>query len=139
MQLLIKGRDNNELGLVETDNNQVKLFGDHNESLADFVIQSQKTGITRVRDVYDSELGSFTMVVEPVERTDPSYALAFKEFLERSGYDVVEKHPEVEEEIRKFLAEFPVDNPDKLDILQRLPEMSYLEQTAILEGLKNLD
>ncbi|MBI2057822.1 MAG: hypothetical protein HYT63_02470 [Candidatus Yanofskybacteria bacterium] len=62
-----------------------------------------------------------------------------KSFLEREGYLVSERYPETEEEIKKLLAGFPDDDPNKMDILKHLPEMSRLEQTMFLAGLKKIE
>lgn len=96
-------------------------------------------GVTRFIDVPNEGNHSLTIIDQKVLSTDPNFPLALKEYLERSGYEVIEKHPEVEKEIAKLLAEFPNDNSDKKDVLKRLPEMSYLEQTTILEGLRALN
>lgn len=77
------------------------------------------------------------MIELPIKKDDLNFPLVLKEWLGRQGYQVTELHPEVEEEIKKILHDFPDDSEDKIDILKRLPEMSYLEMSAILEELKS--
>lgn len=84
------------------------------------------------------ENGVYTTIEIVVKPQDPSFPYAVRDYLTDLGYDVTEKYPEVEKEIEKLLADFPNDNEDKIDILRRLSEMSYLEMTAILEGLEKL-
>ena len=98
-----------------------------------------KNGITRFVDLPDEATHSLTITEQGVSSDDPGFPLALKEFLTSSGYEIIEKHPEIEEEIKQFLAVFPDDNKDKKDILQRLPKMSHLEQTTILKGLQALN
>lgn len=140
MLLDVKNKTGQLLGLLTFDEqNQVQFIGDHDKNFTEFVKQTQEQGITQIRDIYDPDNKTFVMVEGPIEKSDPNYPSAFREFLGRQGYEVTVKHPEVEEEIKKLLEQFPDNNPDKVDILKRLPEMSYLEQTAILEGLKQIE
>lgn len=139
MILQINNKQGNNLGAVSfSETNQPQFIGTSDKKFEQFVLDSLKNGIKRVVDVHTPENNGLTMIEEPVSQSDPGFPLAFKEFLERVGYEVIEKHPETEEEIHKLLADFPNDNEDKIDILKKLPEMSYLEQTIILEGLKKI-
>ena len=137
--MLLKITQNNtNLGTITfSESNQPIFLGDFDADFKQFVIEAWRKGITRLVDRHQENGNSF-VIQEPVSDIDPLFPLAFKEYLEREGYNVIEKHPKVEEAIRQLLAGFPDDNPDKKDILERLQEMSYLEQTAILEGLKQV-
>lgn|SRR3989344_1971904 len=141
MIIQIKNKQNQILANIKMGaENQIDYIGSFDLEFKAFVDSLITTGVPRLIDIPNEETNSLTIVEEQgVQYTDPSFPLALKEYLERSGYDVVEKHPEVEEKIAKLLAEFPDNNPDKEDILKRLPEMSYLEQSAMLEGLLALN
>lgn len=119
--------------------NEIAYIGSFNLEFKAFVDSLVDKGVTRLIDVPDEKTNSLTITEQAIQQADPNFPIALKEFLKRSGYEVTEKHPEVEKEIANLLAEFPDDNPDKQDILKRLPEMSYLEQSIILEGLLTLN
>ncbi|MBI2676604.1 MAG: hypothetical protein HYX21_01445 [Candidatus Yanofskybacteria bacterium] len=78
-------------------------------------------------------------IMDHTNSDNPLFPYALKSFLEREGYLVSERYPETEEEIKKLLAGFPDDDPNKIDILKRLPEMSRLEQTTFLAGLRKIE
>lgn len=96
-------------------------------------------GVPTLLDFHKPDRSEIVMAERLVPREDPVFPLALKQYLERKGYRVEIAHPEVDAEIEELLATFPDDNPDKRDILARLPAMTHLEKTAILEGLRNLD
>ena len=97
-------------------------------------------GISMIRDVYDPERESFSLVRGVVPQGHELFPLALKKFLEEKGYEVVEESDDrTEEELKKILDSFPDDNEDKADILNRLSEMSRLEKTLLLRELKKID
>jgi len=136
MQLEIFQGDKKPARLEVGPGNEIKFFEQPDEKLGQFVVSCLAGGITQLRDVYDPKTKTFVMIEEPVGKNNPLFPLALKQFLSRKGYKVVEKHPETEQKIRKLLADFPDDNPDRIEILKRLPQMGNLEQTFILEALK---
>lgn len=76
------------------------------------------------------------MVATPMRRDDPNYALGFCQMLERAGYDVVQRHPEVDEEIRRFVSQLSNSQAasEKLDAL--LSTMTHLEKTYVRDKLR---
>lgn len=137
MILQIKDNAGKELGTLILEPLDIFRFeGSFDKHFAEFLQNSLDSGITQVKDIHDPKSHESTIIESPIKKEDPNYFLAIKDFLKRAGYIVTEKHPEALEEIKKLLEGFPDDNPDKIDILKRLPEMSYLEQTFILEALK---
>jgi hypothetical protein len=134
--LKVKNSRGDYLGMIEFIDNKPQLIGDdYDKDFARFVRGSIDKGITVLKDQYDEKDRMFVMSEESISSDDSLFPTAFKEYLRRSGYNVVEKRPEVEEEIRQLLKEYP-DNEDKKDILSRLSEISYLEQTLLIKGLK---
>lgn len=139
MILQIKNKQGNNLCVISfSESNEIIFNTDCDQQFKDFVLNSVKSGIKRLVDVHSPNGKEISMVEEMVSGNDVGFPLALKEFIERNGCNVIEQHPEIEEEIKKLLADFPDDNADKIDILKRLLEMSYLEQTIILEGLKKI-
>lgn len=124
------------LGILELDQRKLEFVATVDNDFKALTRQAWEQGIMRIRDIYDPEKQTFVMVEERISSSEENFPLAFKEYLERQGYEVIEEHSEIAQKIKELLSQFPDDNPDKIDILNRLPEMSYLEQTAILEGLK---
>lgn len=98
-----------------------------------------KNELERLVDIPDKEGSSSTIVEQRVMPTDSGFSIALKEYLERIGYEVTERQPEIDGEITELLAIFSADNQDKNDILKRLSEMSLLEKTTVLEGLRALN
>src|SRR3989344_223003 len=126
LSLKIKSKRDEPLATIRVDHG----------GLVKFIDTAIEHGITQRQELYDQTTQSFAMIELPIKKNDVNFQLAFKEWLGRQGYKVIELHPEIGEEIKKILRNFPDDNEDKIDILKRLPEMSYLEMSSILEGLK---
>lgn len=118
-----------EGGMVFVDDAQDDSFG--------MLIESMRS-VTIPMDMYNEERQVWQMVKKTISSNDPNYFLALQRYLELQGYRVEVMHPETEAAIRQLLSEFPDDNTDKIDILQRLSEMPYLEQTIILDGLEKI-
>ncbi|MEK9180757.1 MAG: hypothetical protein AAB871_00810 [Patescibacteria group bacterium] len=136
MLLNVKNSSGKFLGRLEiSKSNRVDFLDKPDGPFQRFVEESLARGIERLVEVPGKEKRSFVTLVTPIFQKDPLFPPAFKEYLGRLGFEVTEEYPEVEEEIRKLLVDFPADS-SKTDILNRLPEMSYLEQTFILEELK---
>ncbi len=94
-----------------------------------------RDGVPRLR--HDQSAQEDIISIEMVKDSDANFVYALREHLIKIGFDVVERHPEMEVEIKSILADFPDSNPDKKDILADLESMSYLEQTALLKGLRS--
>lgn len=90
-----------------------------------------------IRPYQDYRIGNDqVMVATPMRRDDPNYPLGFCQMLERAGYDVVQRHPEVDEEIRRLASQLPNRQAasEKLDSL--LPTMTHLEKTYVRDALR---
>lgn len=108
--------------------------------LAEILDDLPPEGIPMLRDVYDPEEKSFSLVRGMVLRGHELFPLALEKLLEEQGYEVIQEGDErAEEEIKKILGSFSNENEDKADILNRLPGMSRLERTLLLRELKKID
>lgn len=140
MILKIKNREGQNLGVIEFKDGELFLVGGgHDMPFIEFVRANLAKGLELVRDIYDPETRTFTMITGLTTGQEKISSWDLKQWLERQGFVVIEKHPEVEEEIRALLVNFPDEIPDKKEILAKLPEMSYLEQTLYLKGLKQIE
>ena len=111
-----------------------KFQGDFNSSFAELLKKILAEGVYGLQDL--GRPGQESVIARiPVALSDTAFPLALKQHLMGQGYRVVELHPEVEEKIRKLLQEFP-ETDDKKEILEQLPNMSYLEQTFTLQQLQ---
>lgn len=138
MQMQVNNSLGESLGRITFNKRgEVIFLGDYSKEFYDFVQEAIRTGIMLQHDeeVRDSGKHIYILTQTPIFSSDKNFPLAFRRFLMEKGYIVHEKHPEVEEEIKRCLEEFPEDDA-KTDLLKRLPEMSYLEQTYVLEQLK---
>lgn len=115
-----------------------EFLEDPEPSFARFVEVCLREGINDIREIYDEKTRSYTSMEVEVGRDDPLFAVAFRGFLERAGFEVAERHEQTESQIRELLHAFDDNNEDKKDILGRLPKMSYREQTFILKKLREL-
>ena len=136
MTIEIKDSNKKTYALLATEAGRVEFLGEADGAFRKFLEEAVKDGITARRDLYDQATKTYKIVEGPIASSDPLFPVALKEFLVRQGYKVSEKHPEMEDEIKKRLAGFPDDNPDKQYLTRRLPEMSHLEQTYLLKELK---
>lgn len=93
-------------------------------------------GIQQRKDFYNKEKNRYIMAEKPIASSDPHFPLAFKDFLKREGYRVSERTPELDAEIIRILEIIPDENTDKANILKRLPLMTRLEKSFIMEGLR---
>ncbi|MEX1064068.1 MAG: hypothetical protein WD898_00555 [Candidatus Paceibacterota bacterium] len=139
MKLEVKKRIGESLGVIEFDDrNQFNFSEGTKNSFKDYVSQLIEKGIDQIKDIYDKEAAAFTMIKVPIHRDASQFPLAFKELLEREGYDVTIIREDLDKEILNSLKDFPPDK-SKDNILSRLPKMSYLEKTYILKGLNDLN
>lgn len=140
MILKVKNKEGKNLGIFEVTAGGFKfLEGERDESFEKFISGCFVKGVPSSKDIYDTEKNISTIIMDHTNSDNPLFPYALKSFLEREGYLVSERYPETEEEIKKLLAGFPDDDPNKIDILKRLPEMSRLEQTTFLAGLRKIE
>ncbi|MDP3963096.1 MAG: hypothetical protein Q8Q39_01230 [bacterium] len=114
---------------------ELRFLDTPDQEFVQFIETALRRGITQKQEIRDRRTRKRIMVTKAISRTDPLFSLAFREFLDDAGYDVISKHPEIEKEIRELLTEYP-DDEQKEDTLTRLENMSYLEQTTVLEALR---
>lgn len=105
------------------------------KDFADFLKKSLEAGITARRDIHDEENEAFVTVEGPVTPADPNFALDFRDYLEREGYEARKECPELSEELKLLLSGFP-ESESRAKLLNAFPDMTYLEQTFVLEALK---
>ena len=128
------------MGTVEISDGSFKfLEGQRDDSFEKFIGDCFTKGVPSFKDRYNLEDNSSMVVLDHTNSNDSLFPYALKSFLEREGYLVSERYLETEEEIRKLLSDFPDDDSNKIDILKRLSEMSRLEQTMYLAGLKKIE
>lgn len=136
MNLKIKAIDGSELGSITVSETNEVIFDDQCQpQLKKFIDAALAEGIRSRREIYDTEQKVFVLIEVPIERTDPLFPLAFRDFLKRSRYIVEEMHPKVDAEIKRLLAAIP-NGGDKQYIHERLPALSCLDKTFILEMLR---
>lgn len=76
------------------------------------------------------------MVAAPMRRDDPGYSLGFLQCLERMGYEVVQRHPEVDAEIEQLAQQLPDNHLTHQKIDEILSTLSNLEKTYIRDSLR---
>ena len=136
MRIDVKNSTNILLAKIDiAPNGEMSFLDRSDQDFLRFVESALRQGITQKQEIRDRRSRRHYVVTKPISQTDPYFGIAFKEFLEDRGYDVIVKHPEIEKEIAELLTEYP-DDDQKADMLTRLKDMSYLEQTAMLEALR---
>lgn len=129
-------REGKKLGEVAWNNGSIEYSSDCVNELKNFIADSiRERQIHAFRDIHDLKENTSAIIAAPIDISDPLFPLALRDFLLAHGYDVRERIEEEEEEIRKSLEFFP-DSEEKQDMLKRLPDMTRLEKTFILEKLK---
>ena len=135
MEISVQDKNKKKLATLKFDvENKPVFVGEYEDDFKKHLDDIIKIGITRLADIYNQKDKMSSIVEVSVRQEDNIFPLALKEFLGREGYDVEVLHPEVSLEILKLLESFPL-GPDKNDLINRLPTMSYLEQTFLLEKL----
>lgn len=138
-RLSVKNRDGKLLGIIGfTVGNWPELIGDYDPELGRFVNNAMRKGITQSRELYDEKEKKFILVSGPISPSDKNFPLAFRDYLAESGYDITELHPEIEEEIKALLEAIPSEEAEKKELRDRLPSMSYAEQTYVLGELRSI-
>mgnify|MGYP001613033970 FL=1 len=73
---------------------------------------------------------------EKVLSSHPLFGLALRQWLEYQGYEVVDLHPETDNELSKLLEQSPLDIQEKVKPF--LSTASYLEKTYLIESLREI-
>ena len=140
ISFIVAGPDRRRIGTVELSADRALRFSDNfNQELKNIIEQAVDGGIETLSEIYNPQEDTRVLFKEMVSPADPRFPQVLLEELNKKGYFASRKHPEAEAEIKELLGKFPDDDPEKQDMLKRLPEMSYLEQTAIIEELKKLN
>lgn len=100
-----------------------------------FIANSVRDGLKIKKDVCVD--GIFSIVVQPIENSDPLFAFALIDHLRDNGYILYESIETVEQAFDKILAELS-GNPDVcVQLAARWAKMSTLEKTYLLDCLEN--
>lgn len=137
MKIEVRSKKNEKLAIIDCSQSNVFFDDSTDQNFKAWLENKIATGITRVREEFDRNTGIHLLKEDPIEKNDINYCLALKDFIKRFGYEIVEQHPEIENEIKKILDQIPDTDENKKTILKKLPELSYLDKTAILEELKS--
>ncbi len=129
-------KNNKELAVLEFNDGKFSIGHNCDARFSKFLSASIKKGIPVSFEVYDNNEKSFAMLTKIVPGSEiKPYML--RDFLKSEGYIVNELHPEIDSEINDLLKDVPDDSPDKRFITDRLPKMSHLERTYVLDALKS--
>ncbi len=129
-------RDDKQYGIIYFDVENIITFSENiSEELRETVALALQEGVPMQAAVYKNN--SHLTIQKMITSKHLLFPLAFIKFLEEKGYTIDRRHPEVEAEIISLLADFPDSDENKKKILSNVDTMSYLEQSAILEELKN--
>ncbi len=140
ISIIIHNLEQQRIGTLDIMPDQSVGFSENfPQDLQDFTQQAIDQGIEILAEVYDKTTDTRAHYKKVVTSADSEFITPFLEQIERMGYHATLRHPEAEAEIMKYLETFPDDDPEKIAILKNLSDMSYLEQTAILEELKKLN
>ena len=89
-------------------------------------MQNNDSNIPKVimgrKEILDPSTGAYIMIEGPIRAGRKRLALR--------------EYPDIVLEVRNILKDIPDENEDKQVILEKLPTLSYLEQSVILEELK---
>ncbi len=128
MMMQVADKQRNVLGLLTVlPGSQLQWKGTDNPALQVLLDKAQREGIA-----WEAHDGTTTVVAN----NNAAFAPALKEHLEAAGYRVSVRHPEVLERFSQLMAQFPDDEPEKQRLKSVFPDMSYLQQSAILEALE---
>ena len=136
MQVKVKDKSSRFLGRIFFERNKPIFDGVEDADFLDFVKLAEKRGITRFIETYDDANDQFVFSEAPVNQSDPNYHLAFIKYLERNNYDVIDEHPEVDDEINLLLQKYPADE-NKKQLITKLSQMSYLQKSFLLDELRS--
>jgi hypothetical protein len=133
MRLIVCDENSKLLGTVGFDRS-FTFFGQTDHEFKNLVKNLEQSGIpVMVRKAEDKNI---TYLEETVSGNSPSALFALREHLKSIGYSVDDYHEETVEELTKILGSWD-DCEEKNDLLKRIPTMSYLQQTTMLQELKS--
>ncbi len=99
-----------------------------------FIANSVRAGLTIKKDICVD--GIFSIVIQPIENSDPLFAFALIDHLRDNGYILYESIESVEQSFDKILVEL-AGNPDVcVQLAARWAKMSTLEKTYLLDCLE---
>ena len=127
---LVKG----EMDLLE--NGDISYRAGDNQKVNELVGSALSNGLPDHASIYDTATKQMVHRQVVAEKTDEAFMHALSLLLGRAGYRMVEDDSLEDIEIRKILGSYPLNNPDKQDILLRLIGMSKLEKTLLLSELR---
>ncbi len=125
-------------GVLECDRGSFRFTKEKAPEFEAFLEESLAKGIPSYADRREG-LNSRSFIEKNVIKKEDVEPYLLRDFLRHNGYIVEEIHPEIEREIRMLIEEVPDDSPDKKHVLEKLSGMTHLEQTAILEALRDAD
>ena len=126
------------LGTVSIDAGVYEVRELHDSGLEKIIADLMSNTVHRFEDVIALD-GTRAIIKKPVAAHDPLFPLAFKRALEGIGLVASIDHPEAILELETLLADIPDEDFEKSEILERFPGLSYLEQTYLLEKLRELN
>jgi hypothetical protein len=99
-----------------------------------FIANSVRDGLKIKKDICVD--GIFSIVVQPIENSDPLFAFALIDHLRDNDYTLYESIETVEQAFDKILADL-AGNPDVcVQLAARWAQMSTLEKTYLLDCLE---
>lgn len=134
----IKNNQNKLLAEVEAEKDifNIKYLDREFEKFLESEIEK---GISALQDVYNKDSRVFVMSKQEVKTEDELFGFAVIDFLRMNGFKVGADEPKIDEDVKSILKEFPDDNKDKKELLDKLSRMTYLEKTLLLKELKKIN
>ncbi len=121
-----------EVGRISLDTqNEISFEGRVGDQFRQFIQESVVKGITALRDLHHKNIR--VKIRERVPKNHPLFGLALRQWLEYQGYEVVDLHPETDQELVELLKKSKEDVRKKIEPF--LPSASYLEKTYLIEQL----
>ena len=139
MTILRIKRGGRSIALLECDKGVFRYKGDADPEFKTFLEGSIARGIPSSAEHHGRNGLRSSVITRTSISNEDVEPYMLRDFLMREGYAVDEIHPEIEREIRALVEEIPDDNPEKRRLLEKLPSMTNLEQSAILEALREAE
>lgn len=131
MQLIIRDTNAKTLATIGFDN-FLQALGPCDEKIQLIINRLAETGIPFLeRQLVDNQV---TYIKQIVSIRDSRALSAASQYFINLGFDVSDHHPEVIQKLTERLQTYE-DSAEKKDLLKKLPQLSYVEQTALLEQL----
>jgi hypothetical protein len=138
MILRIKSSENRPLGTLEVLGGVVDYKEGFDGVLKIFVNDSIEKGITLQVSAYNESTREFVNLKKSIHSDDVLFALALRDFLRNSDFMVEEVRPETDSEILSIISQLPEGDVDRVELTQKLDEISYLQKTTLLRDLKEV-